>query len=550
MTTGLGVLATLRHLLWLQGRLLRNGLLRGDVRSRGRLLLTGLLLLGSLPTLSLGTLGLYLGLKTMPADLALRVLSVALGALLLMWALAPLTGQPLTESVGYLRLLHHPVSQRSFLLGGQLSALLSLLGIVSLPLGLAAVLALAKGPLGLLAGIGTILAFLWVCLSVKSLATLVTDLLSEDRRLRHLASFLMMLAFLALYLDQVGFGNVDLNQGPGFFRAHAWSTQVARWLPSGWAAAALMRLSQGRVDLWSGATAALLLLALALLPLQNALLKRLLWGELPHAGGSGASGQSVGLREGRRLPGLSGVDSQRLRALLRKDWLLQRRSPMTLRLSVLPLIFGFMAWQLGRQPDLGAMPARLLPLLVGTLAGFTSGSLGNNRLGLVDHVGTGTLLASPTPRRLILLAHGLSQLGITGILALACGAGLALARGGLADIPAMLASAGATGALVAGLGLVSSVRFPTYVDLERGRAETNQASFAGVLLLLVGFPLLLSPMIAAALAGALMRPSWLAWLPVVGLAYGLGLFFVGLEVATRLLPRQESRLLEVLVDGR
>ncbi len=551
MSQGAPVGATLRHFLWLQGRLLRNGLMRGDARSRGRLLLTGMLLLSVIPTVTIGTIGLYFALRTMGADTAQRVLSVAMGALLLMWALAPLTGQPLTESVGYLRLLHHPVRPLSFLFGGQVSALLSLLGLISLPILTSSAVALADGPVSLLAAMLSLAAFVWLCVSVKCLATLLTDLLSEDRRLRNLTSFLLMLAFMALYLDQVGIGHMDsLEGGPGFFRQGAWSTVLAGWLPSGWTARALLASADGRYGAWLLGTSAVAGLALALIPLQALLLRRLLWGDLPHATAEGHAASDGLRRDGGRLPGLGMADSRRLKALLRKDWLVQKRSPMTLRLSILPLLFGFMAWQAGRADDLDGLPAVLLPVAIGAMAGFVSGSLGNNRLGMVDHIGTGTLLASPAPRRLILLAHGLSQLLLTGILAGACGVGLLLGRGVWADLGPLLIAAAATGGVVTGLGLISSVRFPTYVDLERGRAETNQASFAGVLLLLLGVPLLMSPLVGGFAVAAIFRPALLPWLLPVALVYGLGFFLLGLNVANRLLPGQESRLLEVLVDGR
>ena len=68
-------------LLWLQGRLLRNGLLRGDTRSRSRLLVTGLVLLGALPTMLAGTIGQLAFLRARPAAAALVPLSVGLSLL-------------------------------------------------------------------------------------------------------------------------------------------------------------------------------------------------------------------------------------------------------------------------------------------------------------------------------------------------------------------------------------------------------------------------------------------------------------------------------------
>ena len=122
-------LKTVGHLFWLQRRLLLNGLLRGDARSRGRLLLTGLILLGTLPYLAVGTVGLYIALRSVDPGTAERILAVGMGALLMFWAMAPLTGQPLLENVGYLRLLHQPLSLLSLALGGQFSGLFSLLGV-------------------------------------------------------------------------------------------------------------------------------------------------------------------------------------------------------------------------------------------------------------------------------------------------------------------------------------------------------------------------------------------------------------------------------------
>lgn len=543
------VLSTVGHLFWLQRRILLNGLLRGDARSRGRLLFTGLVLLGALPYVSIATVGLYIALRSVDPGTAERILAVGLGALLLFWAMAPLTGQPLMESVGYLRLLHHPLSLLSLALGGQLSGAFSLLGLISAPILLAAALGTARGPLQTLAALVTMVLIGWLFLTLKAVSTLLADLASEDRRLRTVASVLLMAGFLLVYFDQLGLQGMADNSAPGFFRPDALSTRLANWLPAGWAARALMGLSRGDAVAWMSLTALLAALAVALVPLQLLLLRRLLWGDLLR-GGPVASRTLSRLGERPTLPILGTQRSRVLWGLLRKDWLTLQRSPMTLRLSFLPILFGFMAWQTSRSADLQQAPPALIALAIGGMAGFVSGSMGNNRFGMYDHLGTGTLLASPAPRVLILLAHGVAQLLTTGILALACAAGNYLAVRSLQGPALIMAAAAAAGLVITGLGQLCSVRFPTFVDLERGRAETNQASFAGVLVLLLGSPLLLAPSIGAMVAVTLLQPAWLPMAVVGALLYGTVLYFLLLALSARMLPNQEPNLLKVLVDGR
>ncbi len=542
-------LKTVGHLFWLQRRLLLNGLLRGDARSRGRLLLTGLILLGTLPYLAVGTVGLYIALRSVDPGTAERILAVGMGALLMFWAMAPLTGQPLLENVGYLRLLHQPLSLLSLALGGQFSGLFSLLGVISAPVLLAAALGTARGPIQTMAALLTVVLVGWIMLTLKAVSTLLADLASEDRRLRTLASFLLMVGFLVVYFDQMGLQRMAANSSPGFFRPDALSTKLATWLPAGWAAHALLSLSRGDMGAWMAMTLLLAVLGAALVPLQLLLLRRLLWGDLLR-GGAMATGPAGTLRERPILPGLGAQRSRILWGLLRKDWLTLQRSPMTLRLSIVPILFGFMAWQVSRSADMEHAPPALIALAIGGMAGFVSGSMGNNRFGMYDHVGTGTLLASPAPRHLILFSHGLLQLVTTGVIALACAAGSYLARPSLLAPLLILSAAAAAGLVITGLGQLCSVRFPTYVDLERGRAETNQSSFAGVLVILLGSPLLLAPSMGVLVAAALLRPSWLPACILAALIYGAVLYLILLTVSARMLPDREPTMLKVLVDGR
>lgn len=537
------------HLLWLQRRLLFNGLRRGDVRSRGRLLLTSLILLGALPYLAVGTVGLFIALRSMDPATSQRVLAVVFSALLLFWTMAPLTGQPLMESVGYLRLLHQPLSLMSLALGGQAGGLFSLMGLITVPVLLSAALGMARGPGQTLAALLTMALLGGILLTLKAVSTLLADLASEDRRLRNLASFVLLAVFLSVYLDQVGLQRLSSSTPPGFFRADAWSTRLAAWLPSGWAAQALINLAGSDYTGWLTLTLALVAVGVVLVPVQLVLLRRLLWGDLlRRAAPKDQPGER--LRERPNIPGLGAQRSRMLWGLLRKDWLTMRRSPMTLRLSIVPLIFGFMAWQFSRSADLKDAPTAVIALAIGGMAGFISGSLGNNRFGMYDHVGTGTLLASPAPRGLILLSQGLLQLLTVLIIGLACAVGSYMAHRSIAEPLLVLTAALASGLAITGLCQVCGIRFPTYVDLERGRAETNQASFAGVLVLLLGSPVLLAPSLGTLMAAAFFRPSWLPWLIPCALVYGAGLYLVLLVLSARWLPRREPELLKVLVDGR
>ena len=88
----------------------------------------------------------------------------------------------------------------------------------------------------------------------RNLEYVLADLASEDRRLRTLASFLLMVGFLVVYFDQMGLQRMAANSSPGFFRPDALSTKLATWLPAGWAAHALLSLSRGDMGAWMAMT--------------------------------------------------------------------------------------------------------------------------------------------------------------------------------------------------------------------------------------------------------------------------------------------------------
>lgn len=539
----------LRDILWLQRKLLVNALLRGETQGRTRLLTALLLLVAFLPTVAFVSIGLLLALRGMDPSDSERIVAVAFTFLLFIWAAAPLTAQPIFEGIHLSRLLCLPVSFAGLSLGGILASAFGLLSLLSLPLLAASVAGSARGPISGLAGLLSA-ALLFVLLNmVKAVSTTVFELLAEDRRLRGAFAFVATLLPLAFYLEQIGMPREFEEGGMPFFAPDALSTRLAQWLPGGWYAAAVRSASLGDWRGWLLAIALLLAFCLTAFVLQLGLMRRLHLGELVKSKGRSRRRERLA-GDVRRLPFLSQADSRVLGGLLRKDLLNLRRSPITLRLSFLPLLFTPMAFYMGRMA-LEASPGPL-PLMIGigALSALMTSAIGMNAFGLFDHKGVASLLLAPASRRLILLSHGLTGMGLCLGLTAVVGLGAALGMSDFRLLPLALGTAGLVQLCLGGLSHVTSVRFPIYIDLERGQTEANQRSFAATFLLFLGGPLLLLPLIGPLAFTALLAPNQLPVALTAVTIYALMAYVLQLRLAERMMPAREADIIAAIVESR
>ncbi|MCB0217866.1 MAG: hypothetical protein H6648_00840 [Caldilineae bacterium] len=537
----------LADLFWLQRRLLAASLRRGDSRSRARVLTVLILLISFLPSAAMLSIGLLITLRGTEPQLSARVVSVGFGFLFLIWAAAPLTAQPLLEGLNLPRLLTQPISLRGLALGSLVGSAFGLLGLISLPFMASAVAGAARGPVSGLAAIAASGLLLALMVVVKSVSTLLFDLLAEDRRLRGLVSALTVGLPLLVYLEQAGLTRPGV-EGMPFFAAEALTTRLATWLPGGWYARALRAGIEADPGSW---TRSLLPFGVALpagLIVHQWLLWRLHQGELPQSRAR-ANRSPVDDRSSLVSGRLDGARWRVLRGLLRKDILSTRRSPLSLRLAFLPPLFAVLGFFVSRSGEMPTTPA-ILGLGVGGFCAFTVASIGTNSFGLIDHLGVASLLLSPAPRRSILLSHGIVLLALALALAVFGGAGTALGTGDPKALVAALAAALGVGLVLTGIAHVASVLFPVYMDLERGQNQANQRSFAASFLMLLGGPVALAAPIGLPLATVFLAPAWLPGALAAAALYCLVAYGLLLELATRLLPAREERILRIIVEDR
>ena len=106
------------------------------------------------------------------------------------------------------------------------------------------------------------------------------------------------------------------------------------------------------------------------------------------------------------------------------------------------------------------------------------------------------------------------------------------------------------GLVLTGIAHVASVLFPVYMDLERGQNQANQRSFAASFLMLLGGPVALAAPIGLPLATVFLAPAWLPGALAAAALYCLVAYGLLLELATRLLPAREERILRIIVEDR
>lgn len=540
-----GLRSELRTLAWLQRRLLVNGLRRGGQREVGRVAGLALLLVISIPyVLFLGG-GLLIALRTLPPERGTALVASGFTFLLLMWAVSPMANQQLFEAPSLRRLLPQPISLRGLVIGGLVASAASFITLVTLPFLVAVLAGAARGPLsaGQIAAAGGLYLALLVVL--KAVVLDVLDLAADDRRLRQAVAAGIGLVLFGFMLSQMGLSDFGRAETAPFLDRMMDSTYLL-WLPPGWFAGAVLAAMTGEPASWAVRCGLLAAAAAGGAWLHARLQARLYFGDTWHARGVEAAARRP-LREARRLPGLSAADSRALRALWRKDWLNLRRSPLTSRVAFLPVMFGLMAFFGTRNL---APPPAAVGLVVGGASAFITTAFGVNGLALLDHRGLGTLLLTPARRSLVLVAQGALFVCVAVLMATVSGTGAALAARAPVALLAAVAAAAVFQLAFAGLAHLGSVYFAHYIDVERGQSEASGPAFAGVVVMLVGFPLLAAPIVAGLAACWVLAPRWLPLALVGGFGYAAVVYLGLVAWAARALAAREDRLYAEIVEAR
>lgn len=537
--------AELKTLLWLQRRLLINAIRQGHRGTIGRVVGVGFLLLLSLPYIVLLGGGLIFALRTLPPRDGAALIAGGFTLILLMWAASPVTNQQIFESPNLPRLFVHPISFRGLVVGGLTTSIASFLTLLTLPFLAAVILGAARGPVSL--GLIAIAAglFFGVLVAVKTVMLDLFDLTAEDRRLRGGLSAVLVFLLIGFYLSQVGFASIGNSEARPFIDPMLRSTWL-RWLPPGWFATGVEAVMTGRPAVWLAACAALAVLTAAGFALHLRLQGRLYFGDLirlaPPSERAGAA-----LADARRIPGFSAADSALLRALWRKDWLDLRRNPMVTRMAFLPLMFGVMSYFMSKNIP---APVWAIGLGAGAMSAFITSSFALNGLALLDHRGLGTLLRSPVPRRLVLLSHGLVYLVIATLFGTILGFSAALATRSPSVVAIAMLAAACTQLIGNGLAHIASIRFPYYVDLERGRQSPELGSVVATFLLLIGLPILSAPIYVMAALAWVLLPAGLPAVVFGSLLFAAVIYAVLLRVAAGQFAGREEQLIGDIVEAR
>ncbi len=551
----------IRHLLWLQGRLMRSSLRSGNRQDVLRTISVGLLMLLLIPGI-IGFNALLVWIyRVLDPVASAEVAALVLSFLILSWLISPASNQQLVEPFDLPRLFQHPISLAGLIAGSLAVNTLSLGFLSTLPFALALIAGFPRSFFAILPISLSSLLFLAGMIIFKSLMDDVLDLIAEDRRLRMLAVLLALVPVLFIFGGQLYFQasfmpggaepnlNIrtlaDLNR----FIIDVRPSQYLIWQPGGWIARAVGAAATGDYRAWLGWSGVLLAFVGAGLLLHQAMLRRLYFGELLRFRVSGQTGGDKVGADGWRLPIVSARTSHAFWGLLRADWRSFNRNPFTVRMAIVPVMLGLMSIFFGR-----TMPGP--PVLSSvTVAGFTVMVLtlayGHNVFGVMDNPGLTTVLLAPVRPRLLLLSHNI--LLTATVLVLAAIAGL-LVAGLNRDWLALPAALGAT------LGLqlpmlatcnLTSVFLPYKVDLERGRAAANETrtSMIAVFAVMGGAFLLAAPAALSVILPILFLPAFLPPGILIAAVYSIAVYVGVFYLAGRAMEARGDRIVAAISEG-
>jgi hypothetical protein len=258
--------------------------------------------------------------------------------------------------------------------------------------------------------------------------------------------------------------------------------------------------------------------------------------------------ERVRRREGLRFP-LPGPDT--FWALLHKDWLYLRRSPLPRRFvfSVAIMIVAMSGSLLGiPRSEVGAGVLENLPLVFGMgvvllIAMTVNTGLLGNYFGAVDREGFSILALSGVDGRYVVVAAVLAtSIVAVGLYAVAL-LGVALLTGRWLLFPLGLYLGLCVQLGSAPVYLLSSIMWPYRTQLKFSRqSRGNLGNFVGFIAALVAMG---PAVLLIALPYVLWQPALILSLPVAGL-YGAGIFLLTLKPLAGLLRRREHQILEAV----
>jgi hypothetical protein len=493
------------------------------------------------------------------------------------WLLLPASYTSQTiERFEMSRLFAYPIRFRSIVVGSTLISLLTMTGLWTVPLLLGEIVGLAyHNPLALpLIVLGALPTFALLALVGRIMEDLF-DLVAGDRRLRALVLTVLMLPFMFCWLiqyvvplttdhfrrlpqyDQLPISDVlaalDQSETLSEFLEILSPSRLFIWLPPGWCTAGMASTLVGSApDVPRGPASpwvrSLLFIALstafvaALLWVHGRVVRRLQYGAALRVGAERVRSQSMRGRALLRL-GLPGPAS--FWALLRKDWLNLRRSPLPRRLvftavlSVLGLVLAIAREPPKRLSDL--VPLAVIVFSITVISLIVNLGLTANYLGAVDREGYSTLALSPVDRRQVLLSANLIALSFVLTIYTPLTVLVSLVSRAWAIVPiglylgACIQIGGSPAYNLA--AILGPYRAQLHISGERSRGN-----LWGILAWLVGA----LPVLALVVVPYFYWRPGLAITMPLGALYSIALYVATLKPLARLLQRREYQVLRAV----
>jgi hypothetical protein len=555
--------AEIVSLFWLQYKLTRSIFRSQRLSDRlyvWRLVGRYVSFLFSIPLFVLMGSALAVALILLSPQAAYELAMITNVGLFFIWLLLPASySSQMVERFDLSRLFVHPIRFRSMVVGSTLISLLTMTGLWTALLLLGEIVGLAwHQPLALpLILLGAVPTFGLLVLTGRVMEDFF-DLVAADRRLRALVLTLFSLPFMLCWIGQYAFqfatdhfrrlplsGQVFLLKqlesleqadSPSTFLEILDLSRLLVWLPPGWATAGMGAALVGE---W---TRALLFVGLSttfvalLLWFHAGIVRRLMHGAALRMGAERVRSRRLHLH----LPG-----PPAFWALLHKDWLYLRRSPLPRRLtlsavlSVLGTVFALTSGPPRRLADI--IPLATVAFAVTLISLVVNLGLAANYFGAVDREGFAALALSAVDRRQVLLSANLAALLLVGMLYLPLTLAIALVSRFWSVLPLGLYLG-----LCIQIGGSPAYNLAAIVGPYRTQLRFSGGRQRGNLWGMLAWFVSVLPVLAlTALPYLFWRPGLVLALPLSGL-YSIGLYVLTLKPLAQLLQRREYVILEAV----
>ena len=530
--------------LWrLRGKLV----LRLFWREKGRIVSALLMLLFFGPMVLGLAAGTAIAYRRLEAPWPPQILSLVLVAMWVIWLLAPIFLSAVNEGADITRLLVYPIARRDLIVSIFLGTLFDYPTYLMLPLFVAVLIGFpAIWPTVLLA----LLLGYWHMVVIGQLSQTLLGGILQSRRFRDVAIIVGSLLASSCYLWQIGIQRLARNANDMFAQEMLLNLRplnVLQWFPTGALARAVEQAQLGHmldVALWLLYSFLLLVVVTAVWWL---LLERVTTGESFFNFNMESQPKQKQARD--RTAGLSwGLLPRDLAELARKElksiWRLPQRRVGLIQGILLPFI---MMGAIFVQTDSDLQLPSWVGLGLPVYAMFMFWATTQNMLAWEGH-GLATLLLAPVPRQRLFVAKGLAFLLVAGIPFVLIALGLITISRSWQSVAGLITGL-SVGLTTLGVASISSVLFPMRVNLEAKRTQrsvfaTGGGCFTGLaMVFLVPIIMVLVAVPAAvplALAAWWERPLLGITGSIIGILYGLFVFWGGTSMAGQLLLEREA----------